>query len=397
MTKPPASPAGRLEILREKGTPLGPWGDAVASVPRELFLPDEIEVGDELVSRSTSPARWLEAAYSDVSVTTQVNDGRPTGPDEYRLPTSSSSQPSVMLEMLSLLDVQPTDRILELGSGTGLNAAWLAHRVGSDRVVSVEIDPALAEQAAKNTLAAGLSPFIVQGDGEQGWPAGAPYQCVIATYAVTAIPYAWVEQVAVPQGRIVAPWGGSFFPYSFAVLDVRDGGRAEGRFTGYPAFMRSRNLRPARGFLDGFLHHREAADVTRTGLSPLRLAQDPDALFYAGLALPDAWHLPVPADDGSGEMTLWILADDRASWASADYTPDGRDYAVAQYGPRRLWDEAESAHRTWEALGRPARDRAGLSVTAHGQQVWLDTPEHGLSALTDARLTDAPRRRSTGG
>lgn len=54
-----------------------------------------------------------------------------------------------MLEMLSLLDVQATDRILELVSGTGLNAAWLAHRVGSHRVVSVEIDPVLTEQAAK--------------------------------------------------------------------------------------------------------------------------------------------------------------------------------------------------------------------------------------------------------
>lgn len=226
MTAPVASPAGLLEILREKGTPLGPWGDAVASVSRELFLPDEIEVGDEPVSRSTSPARWLEVAYSDV----------------------------------------------------------------------------------------------------------------------------------------------------------------------YPAFTRSRNPRPARGFLDDFLHHREAAEATTTGLSPLRFAQDPDALFYAGLALPDAWHLAVLADDGSGEMTLWILADDRASWASADYTPDGRGYAVTQYGPRRLWDEAEAAYRTWEALGSPTRDRAGLSVTAHGQQVWLDTPGHGLSALTDA-----PRRRWTGG
>lgn len=65
-----SSPAVLLEILREKGTPLGPWGDAVASVPRELFLPDEVEVGDEFVSRAISPARWLEVAYSDVSVTT---------------------------------------------------------------------------------------------------------------------------------------------------------------------------------------------------------------------------------------------------------------------------------------------------------------------------------------
>ncbi|MFE7455460.1 methyltransferase domain-containing protein [Streptomyces sp. NPDC057554] len=377
-----SSPADLLAILREKGAALGPWEDAVSSVRRELFLPDEIEVGDELVSRATAPARWLKVAYSDVSVTTQVNDGRPTGPDEYRLPTSSSSQPSVMLEMLSLLDVRATDRVLELGSGTGLNAAWLAHRVGSHRVVSVEIDPVIAEQAAKNTLAAGLSPLIVQGDGEQGRPTGAPYQRVIATYAVAEIPYAWVEQTAAPHGRIVAPWGGSFFPYSYAVLDVRNG-RAEGRFTGYPAFMRSRNPRPARGFLDDFLHHREAADSTTTGISPLRIAQDPDALFYVGLALPDAWHLPVPADDGSGEMTLWILADDQASWASADYTPGRREYAVTQYGPRRLWDEAEAAYRTWDTLGRPSRDRAGLSVTAHGQRVWLDTPENGLSALTD--------------
>ncbi|MFB6905592.1 hypothetical protein ACFCWB_15145 [Streptomyces bacillaris] len=147
--------------------------------------------------------------------------------------------------------------------------------------------------------------------------------------------------------------------------------------------MRSRNLRPARGFLDDFLHHRDRADSTTTGLSPLELAQDPDALFYVGLALPDAWHLPVTADDGSGELTLWILADDRTSWACADHTPDGRRYDVAQYGPRRLWDEAEAACRTWEALGRPSRDRAGLSVTARGQQVWLDTPEHRLDALTD--------------
>lgn len=371
-----SSPASLLEALREKGVALGRWEDAVVSVRRELFLPDEIEAGDELVSRTTSPARWLEVAYSDVSVTTQVNDGRPTGPDEYRLPTSSSSQPSVMLEMLSLLDVRPTDHVLELGAGTGLNAAWLAHRVGSHRVVSVEFDPVLAEQAAKNTQAAGLSPLIVQGDGEHGWSAGAPYQRVIATYAVAAIPYAWVAQAA-PQGRIVAPWGGSFFPYSFAVLDVRDG-RADGRFTGYPAFMRSRNPRPARGSLGDFLHHREAADATTTGLSPLRIAEDPDALFYIGLALPDAWHLPVPADDDSGELTLWILADDQASWASADYAPGSASYAVVQYGPRRLWDEAEAAYRAWEALGRPSRDRAGLSVTADGQRVWLDTPEQGL-------------------
>ncbi|MER8193481.1 methyltransferase domain-containing protein [Streptomyces microflavus] len=381
-----ARPAGLLESLRAQGAALGPWKNSVTSVRRELFLPEAIEVDDELISRTVSPQRWLEAAYGDVSITTQVNDGRPSGPDEYRLPTSSSSQPSVMLEALALLDVQPTDRVLELGAGTGLNAAWLAHRLGSDRVVSVEVDPALAEQAAKNNAAAGLSPCIVAGDGGQGWPEGAPYQRVIATYAVDEIPFAWVEQA--PQGRIVSPWGGSFFPYSFAVLDVHEG-RAEGRFTGYPAFMRSRTRRPKRGYLADFLHHRQDAAHSTTGLSPLMIAQDADALFYIGLALPDAWHLPVTADDDSGEMTLWILADDRLSWASADYTPDTDVYTVAQYGPRRLWDEAEATHDAWEALGRPTRARAGISVTEHGQSLWIDAPERDLSTLL-------PSKRATG-
>ncbi|WP_325107815.1 hypothetical protein [Streptomyces microflavus] len=73
-----------------------------------------------------------------------------------------------------------------------LNAAWLAQRLGSDRVVSVEVDPALAEQAAQNNAAVGLSPRIVEGDGCQGWPEGAPYQRIIATYAFDEIPFAWV-------------------------------------------------------------------------------------------------------------------------------------------------------------------------------------------------------------
>ncbi|WP_411084700.1 protein-L-isoaspartate O-methyltransferase family protein [Streptomyces sp. cmx-18-6] len=77
--------------------------------------------------------------------------------------------------------------------------------MGSDRVVSVEVDPALAEQAAKNNAAVGLSPRIVEGDGCQGWPEGAPYQRIIATYAVDEIPSAWVEQA--PPGRIVSPRG----------------------------------------------------------------------------------------------------------------------------------------------------------------------------------------------
>ncbi|MFJ4963574.1 hypothetical protein EES43_19245 [Streptomyces sp. ADI96-02] len=84
----------------------------------------------------------------------------------------------------------------------------------------------------------------------------------------------------------------------------------------------------------------------------------------------------------------------RSSWASADYTPERQEYAVTQYGPRRLWDEARSAYRAWEALGRPARDRAGLSVTAGGQQVWLDSPDHVLRQAAPRISAKGLHRRS---
>ncbi|MCB5907394.1 methyltransferase domain-containing protein [Streptomyces pinistramenti] len=367
-----SSPARLLKILGDKGSIPPGWADTVGSVPRELFLPDAIEVRGRTVVRSERPGEWLAAVYDDVPVITQVNDGQEYPEGAFRLPTSSSSMPTIMLEMLGLLQAESGHRVLELGTGTGWNAAWLAHRIGSGAVTSVDVDPALVAAARANCRAAGLSPRIVCGRGEQGRPDGAPYDRLIATYT-TPIPYAWVEQV--PAGRIVAPWGGSFFSHSFAVLDTADG-RAHGRFCGYPAFMGTRTGRPARGYLSDFLHHRGEERETRSPLSPLNIAGDAEALFFVGLDLPDAWYLLAEADDNSGESTLWILGDDRSSWACADYEPGAQEFVIGQYGPRNLWDEAERSYRKWERRGRPERDRAGISVTREGEQVWLDTPEN---------------------
>ncbi|MGP3974426.1 methyltransferase domain-containing protein [Streptomyces sp. 8N114] len=332
-------------------------------------MPDTIETPRRTISRSADPDDWLTAVYGDLPLTTQVNDGCPTTDGEFRLPTSSSSMPSLMLEMLDLLQVADGHRVLDVGAGTGLQTAWLAHRLGSDNVVAVDVDPVLVEQAAKNVQAAGYSPAIMCGDGAAGWPQGAPYDRIIATYTVPEIPYAWVEQA--PGGRIVAPWGGSFFSHSFVALSVTDG-EAHGRFSGYPAFMRSRTGRPPRGYLSDFLHHQDEAVETRTAINPLKIAHDADAQFWVGLALPDAWHMEVEAEDGSDEVTWWLLADDRSSWAAADYVPGQSEYVIAQYGPRRLWDEVTHAWRAWNQHGKPQRDRAGITVTAEGQRVWID-------------------------
>ncbi|MEU3959348.1 methyltransferase domain-containing protein [Streptomyces buecherae] len=365
-----SSPAHLVEALANKRAIPPGWREAVASVPRELFLPDLVEVEDQVISRESDLEEWLEAVYRDVPVITQVNDGQEAAEGAYRRPTSSSSMPSVMLEMLDLLDVDDHHRVLELGAGTGYNAAWLAHRLGSHRVTSIEVDATLAEQARKNLAAAGYSPRIECGDGDAG-VAGAPFDRLIATYTVPAIPARWIEQV--PTGRIVAPWGGSFFSHSYAVLDTANG-QAHGRFHGYPAFMASRTRRPHRGYLRDFLHHLDQGTASHTALSPLEIAHDSDALFFIALDVPAAWHLLAQAQDGSGEATWWLLADDRKSWAAVEYGPHQTRYEVDQYGPRRLWDEVQAAHHRWAERGRPGRDQAGLSVVAGQQRLWLDDP-----------------------
>lgn len=111
------------------------------------------------------------------------------------------------------------------------------------------------------------------------------------------------------------------------------------------------------------------------------VAGDADALFYIGLDLPDAWYLPVDAEDDTGERTLWILADDRKSWAAADYVPGEGAFLIGQFGPRSPWDEVEGSYEVWTSRGRPSRDRAGLTITKAGQRVWLDTPDNVIGRL----------------
>lgn len=137
------------------------------------------------------------------AVVTQVDDGAENGPG---LPTSSSSAPSIMAAMLDALDVRPDQWVLEIGTGTGWNAALLCELVGdADRVTTVEVDPVLAERARGALEDAGYRTRVVTGDGAAGFPALAPYDRIIATCTVRDIPRAWLAQTR-DGGLIVAPW-----------------------------------------------------------------------------------------------------------------------------------------------------------------------------------------------
>ncbi|RAQ95905.1 protein-L-isoaspartate O-methyltransferase family protein [Thermogemmatispora tikiterensis] len=107
------------------------------------------------------------------------------------LPVSSSSAPTAMAR---LLEVQPGQRVLEIGTGTGSNAALLAELVGpTGQVWTVEVEEELAEQARTRLQAAGYGARVevVATDGWQGETPAAPYERLLATASVPGIPRRW--------------------------------------------------------------------------------------------------------------------------------------------------------------------------------------------------------------
>jgi protein-L-isoaspartate(D-aspartate) O-methyltransferase len=154
---------------------------AFRSVPRHLFL----------------PGMALEEVYRDQAIVTKCIDG---------VRVSSSSQPAIMAVMLEQLGVQPGQRVLEIGAGTGYNAALLAHLVGeTGQVITMDIDDDIVQAARRNLLAAGFERVhVIGGDGALGYAAGAPYDRIILTVGAWDIAPAWWDQLR-PGGRLVLP------------------------------------------------------------------------------------------------------------------------------------------------------------------------------------------------
>jgi protein-L-isoaspartate(D-aspartate) O-methyltransferase len=169
--------------LRDSGrTPSPAVQAAFRAVPRHLFLP------------GLSPA----AAYQDEALVIKY--------DEDGLPVSSSSQPAMMAIMLEQLGLEPGHRVLEIGTGTGYNAAVMAHVVGPrGRVVTVDIDAELVTRAQASLVTAGYDTVQAScGDGGYGDPQGAQFDRVIVTAGAWDIAPAWLNQLA-PGGRLVLP------------------------------------------------------------------------------------------------------------------------------------------------------------------------------------------------
>ena len=148
---------------------------AMETVDREDFVPESME------------------AYAYENVPLSIGHGQ------------TISQPFIVALMTDLLEPEPGDRLLEIGTGSGYQAAILGRLV--DEVYTVEIIPELAEDAAARLTELGYDNVHVKtGDGWHGWPEAGPYDGIIVTAVDEEVPPRLVEQLA-PGGRLVLPLG----------------------------------------------------------------------------------------------------------------------------------------------------------------------------------------------
>jgi protein-L-isoaspartate O-methyltransferase len=347
-------------------------GERVNAVNRADFIPDVIWERSEdgwlvPVDRVKNPEAWLRLVNSAEYVVTQADDGV-LRDGKGTFPTSSSSGLVVMREMLELLDLHEGMDVLEIGTGTGYNAALLAERAAPGQVTSIEVDPAVAEHGRQALRRIGAPVHVITGDGGSGYADHAPYDRVMATASVLTVPFPWIAQTR-PGGLVVLPLSGSFTRGAFLCLTVVDNDVAQGRFHGGASFMRLRAQRDGEALWR--IWDNDDAQASATRLYPNEPFTKYEAGFILGILL-RGWVTGQRVED-SGAILL-MSHYDSGSWATV--TPrKGGEYDVRHEGPRRLWEEMDAAYQWWLDAGRPDHTRFGLTVTKAGQDVWLDSPD----------------------
>ncbi len=372
-----------VDALVTGGRVLSPAVDeALRAVPRHLFLP-----GIDLAE-----------AYADEAVPVQYVDGAAT---------SSASQPSMVAIMLEQLALRPGLRVLEIGAGTGWNAALMARIVGpSGRVTSVDIDSGLIASAAVHLAAARVGGVeLVCADGALGHPPGAPYDRIVLTVGSADVRPEWVAQLA-PGGRLLVPLAVRGSQLSIAFDLGPDGVLSSDSVRGC-SFIRLRGI----GSEPEVVVPLAGGDVLQVpadgpGADPVAVDAallDPGRPIAAGVALgpEDVWDgfgfwlaltdpgavrvLPTgPPDRTLGPASALVSPPGAAQPGLAVVVPAGSAVAVQPFGPagEPLAVRLLAALDAWTAAGSPGSSSWQISVGSAGPlatgAITVRTPLHRL-------------------
>lgn len=349
------------------------WQNAFRAVPRHVFAPRfaiHDPVTRTLVHHDVTDAERrdaaLAAAYSDDTLLTRFSEDGTA--------ISSSTEPSLMASMLQALDAQPGHRVLEVGTGTGYNAALLCHALGEGNVTTIDVDRHLTDTAADALAEAGYRPTVVCGDGAAGVAERAPFDRIIATCGVDRVPAAWLTQLA-PHGAILVN-----ISKGIVLLRRHHDGSVSGPFLSPAGFMPLRadtdpdRLAP-RAIVEATSNEADSTHTT-SELPELPFAM---GAFFANLIADRSQLLFLHGHDDTVSSYRWVHPQSN-SWARVDLADDHA--TVHQAGPRQLWNDMTPVLESWQAAGRPGIERYGLTVTDNGQHtLWLDQPGQSVMPL----------------
>lgn len=349
---------------------------AFVGTPREAFLPGHLA------------RHGLRAVYRDEAIVTRRDPA--TG-----APLSSSSQPAIMARMLEMLDVEPGNHVLEVGAGTGYNAALLSRLVGPrGSVTTVELDREVAATARDGLLATRSAASVVVGDGRSGVPDAAPLDRIVVTASTPSVSRAWFDQL-VPGGLLVVPLRLSTVlfavqavavfrkvaagfdsvavtPGGFMALRGAGGGRrgatlAVPEATGGPGDDRSlvELWGPAIAALD--VPARQRLVVTLLGFARRRALDLGRAscwalAAYVALALPEERLVECsrPAWAAAGQLGLGVV--DAVDGSIAFLVGDNRRARIETYGRRGAEHALLNVADRWASGGRPGVERLAIRV-----------------------------------
>jgi len=341
--------AALVDGLRRAGMLSDPAVEAaMRAVPRHLFV----------------PSASMAMAYEDRAIATKIVDGQAV---------SSISQPAIVAIMLEQLDVRPGMTVLEIGAGSGYNAALLAHLAGpGGRVTTIDLDQEIVLDARAHLAAAGASGVeVMLGDGGNGAPAGAPYDRIILTAGAYDISPALLAQLA-GGGVLVLPLLLGLRQY--AVAFERHGDALESRSLRACGFMLLRGAYAGPSLLavrDGMQFGGPAISrvnlrVTRQTLAgPAQARTLPADVRVSDLidfmALRHAAMLTVSTLGGMDDLGYALVADDGGSvalmpfGAENGYEPGPQ---VLLHGGDGAWRQLLERAGAFVAAGRPCLERA---------------------------------------